>query len=127
MATWVTADGIVVQPTTADIAARLHVSPETYLRDELNSVLTELKTRGFVRYEMDEQRIIHWRLTHDGWGMARRISTGVTGFERSGAADRSRDRFAQVREGTVPERLDPTRPGGRLDRNLGLPRHEWRR
>lgn len=107
LSTWVTPDGIVVEPTTGDIAARLGIRAESYERDELNHVLTSLRTRWLTRYEHDPiTNELRWRLTRNGWIMARTIRTGVTGFDRSAAGDRERDRFAQVRDGTVRERRD---------------------
>lgn len=97
LATWVTDDGTVVEPTTASLAARLYIAAESYERDELNHVLTGLRKRGLLRYEHGPDGDLRWRLSHEGWALARRIHTGVTGFERSAGADRSRDRYARVK------------------------------
>ena len=111
LATWVLADGMVVEPTTGDIAARLGISPATYLRDELNHILRALRERRLVKYEHDPATgLIRWRLGTPGWIIAWNMSTGVTGLARS-TDDRSWDRFAQVRDGAVRPRRDP-RPEG---------------
>ena len=98
-------DGTVIEPTTGDIAARLGVAAGSMERDELNHALRVLRERGLLRYERDAGTgVICWRLSHDGWGIARALVTGVTGRERS-TDDRSRDRYAQARDGTVGPRL----------------------
>lgn len=98
LATWTTPDGRVIEPTTPDIAARLGITAETYLRDELNHVLTELKKRRLVAYEHDGPRtLLRWRLTGPGWAIARAMRTGTTGFSRSGdPKDRGQDRYAKT-------------------------------
>jgi len=98
LATWVREDGTVVEPTTSDIAARLRIRAETYEREELNDTLTDLRQRRLLRYERDlGTGLIRWRLSHDGWGLARSIRTGTSGFTRGSADDRRADRFAKVR------------------------------
>jgi hypothetical protein len=106
LATWVRDDGTVVEPTTSSIAARLDIAPRSYERDELETVLRRLRERRLVKYELDHVGDICWRLSHEGWSLARRLKTGVTGMPRS-TDDRHRDRFSQVVEGTTMER----RPG----------------
>lgn len=110
LATWVREDGTVVKPTTGDVAARLDIAPRSYLRDELNHALAALRERRLVKYEHPETGLIRWRLSRDGWELARRIPTGVTGLPRS-TDDRRRDRYAQVADGTVPPRPDPRGDG----------------
>ena len=83
LVTWVTGDGTVVEPTTADIAARLRITPRSDERDELNHVLTALRKRGALRYEHDpETRELRWRLTSGGSETARGIPTGTSGRRR---------------------------------------------
>ncbi len=56
-----------------------------------------LRERRLLAYEV-VIGTIRWRLTGNGWAIARAMRTGTSGFSRSGdERDRSADRFARVR------------------------------
>lgn len=78
--------------TTADLAARVGIKPRTAERDELNSALSALqRTRGprLMHYEHSYGGPLEWQLTGEGIEVARSLSTGVSGAQRSAAGRRN--------------------------------------